>query len=140
MSRPSTELSVRQHERFPCDMAITLRIGQSCAAKVRLARGVGGLDGRVPGRLSSVSQGGVEVRVPVFVPIGAAIDICVADAAGKPLGEVSARVVRTAMLDRRPTYALGAVVDAAHAAVMTSLVAMAVRALTEGDQGAGRAA
>jgi|GEM_PF-2166140 hypothetical protein len=140
MIRPSTDLSVRQHERFSCDMAMTLRVGQSCVSKVRFARGVGGLDGRVPGRLSSVSQGGVEVRVPVFVPIGAAIDIAITDAADKPLAEISGRVVRTAMLDRRPTYALGVVVNAEHAAVMTTLVSLAVRSLSEGEQGAGLAA
>jgi hypothetical protein len=140
MSRPSTELSVRQHERFPCDMAIAMRIGEAFAARVRLARGVASVDGRVAGRLSSVSQGGVEIRVPLFVPVGATIDVRVADAAGKPLADITARVVRTAMLDRRPIYALGAVVDAAQAQSMTALVALAVRALNEGEQGADLAA
>lgn len=110
MAKASPDLSVRQHERFSCDLPAEITIAPACAGQVRPMGVAQSAVGVIPGRLTDASKGGIGLRTGVYLPKHCRIAVRVADPerAGEAVLVGTLVVQRTAMLDRAPTYYVGA--------------------------------
>lgn len=120
----TSELLVRQHERYTCRLSAKLRVVPEDAPQVSIARSVGDGAGGVNCIVVDCSSGGVGLQSPVFLPRGSKVIVTIssesldsstagsaADSASTELPSTvfkgTLRVQRVSMLDRTPTYYLG---------------------------------
>ncbi len=120
----SSDLLVRQHERYTCRLSAKLRVVPEDAPQVSIARSVGDGAGGVNCIVVDCSSGGVGLQSPVFLPRGVKVIVTVSSqivdnhAADTPpslsslelpktVFKGTLRVQRVSMLDRTPTYYLG---------------------------------
>lgn len=120
----SSDLLVRQHERYTCRLSAKLTVVPEDAPQVSIARSVGDGAGGVNCIVVDCSSGGVGLQSPVFIPRGAKVIVTISsqvvpsttlDAPPEPSSlELPAtvfkgtlRVQRVSMLDRTPAYYLG---------------------------------
>jgi hypothetical protein len=104
----TADLSVRQHERHPCDVAAGMLVsGQSVDAVKLVKTGAGG----APGRVVDFSRGGLGLSSTVYFPLTCHLRVSIPDNAGGSI-KIDLRVQRVAMLDRTPTYYIGTSFDA----------------------------
>lgn len=104
MSHEHSDLAVRHHTRYLCDLPVRLGIAAVSAPAVRLASAI---DGRVPAQLVDLSKGGVGLRTGMFFPIDCCLTVVLAGHDCPPL-EATVRIRRIGMTDRKPTYYIGA--------------------------------
>ena len=110
MADQTADLSVRRHERRACDCPALLAVAPESCASVRLARSITATDGALGVRVVDFSEGGIGLRSSVFLPVSCRVQVRVALGPAPEAGhiEVAARIQRVAMLDRVPSYYLGA--------------------------------
>jgi hypothetical protein len=116
MTAHATDLAVRRHERYLCDFAASITVA---GPAVTLAKAALGHQGRLQGRLVDVSRGGMGLSTHVYLPSSCRITISatIPDGSGKERTiTAEARVHRSAMTDRKPTYYIGAAFDGEDAA------------------------
>ncbi|MFN0011178.1 MAG: hypothetical protein ACKVS8_05975 [Phycisphaerales bacterium] len=126
---------VRQHERIQCRLAASVGVAQEMADRVvfsGLVCGSGRAGGTVVADLIDCSRGGLGLRMKVFVPKHTRL---VVKAACGPMGEPGEFLVvaqRVKMLDRGPTYYVGASFPAdANAAAAVEGLLVAARAAAD---------
>ena len=108
MPAPGAEqLVVRQHERFLCRLPSHVRVSEDAADQVALARSVGDGSGSLDVVITDASRGGLGIESSVFLPRGCRVKVRVKPATGESVHDVTLRVQRVTMLDRKPTYYLG---------------------------------
>lgn len=119
----ASDLAVRRHERYLCDLAARIAVE---GPEVRLARAALGAHGQVAARLVDVSRGGMSLSTGVYLPPSCLIAITVNLPGGAERTLLTrARVHRSAMTDRTPTYYIGAAYegeDAARDAAVEQLI------------------
>lgn len=112
---------VRRYQRRACDLHCSVSIEGPSRDAVHPARSLWPT-GQIPGRVVDVSPGGVGVRLPIFLPKRTLIRLRAAapGAAIGPAGEIDeplletiCRVQRIDMIDRTPSYELGAAFERA---------------------------
>lgn len=103
------QLVVRQHERLQCRLRAHVRIDEEHAEQVAFARTVSDGTGTIGAHITDCSQGGLSLETSVFLPRGCRIRVRLDTAESTPHKlEVLARVQRSSMTNRAPTYVLGA--------------------------------
>jgi hypothetical protein len=105
----TSDLAVRRHERYGCDLAARFAVAATSADAVKLARSAGDGKGWVAGRVVDTSLGGLGLRSGLFFPNGCLLRVHLTIPGGNSAAafEPTVRVQRTTMLDRAPTYYLG---------------------------------
>ncbi len=113
MSTQNSDLAVRRHERYVCDLPAQLDVASASASAVRLSQAAVGTNGRVMVRVSDCSFGGLGLKSPVFLPLTShiAVQLQIPCEAGGSLSAVL-KVQRVMMTDRKPTYYLGGAFEA----------------------------
>jgi len=111
MPHPTSDLAVRLHERYACELPAHVSVSASSAAGVRLARSTVGATGKIPARVVDCSLGGVGIQSSVFFPMTCCMNLWLtvpgsSGNAGRDI-ELEVRLQRVTMLDRKPTYYLG---------------------------------
>lgn len=107
MPAPGAEqLVVRQHERLVCRLPLQMRVAEDAADQVALARAVGDGSGALNVVITDASRGGLGIESIVFFPRGCRLKIRVQNESGS-VHDLTLRVQRVTMLDRKPTYYLG---------------------------------
>ena len=108
MSTQASELVVRRHDRYVCDLPAQIEVAPASAAAVRLSQSAVGANGRIAARVSDCSSGGLGLRSPVFLPLTALLVVTVTmpDATGGTL-TATLRIQRATMTDRKPTFYIG---------------------------------
>jgi len=104
------DFAIRRSQRHDVAMAARFCVAPVHAPLVRLSAGSGARDGWIDAGVVDMSSGGVGLITPIFVPRRCLIVVRVrADEApdAPTLAEVTARVQRIVMTDRRPAYLLG---------------------------------
>ncbi len=122
----ASDLAVRRHERYLCDLAARIAVE---GPEVRLARAALGAHGHLAARLVDVSRGGMSLSTGVYLPPSCLVSITVALPGERTL-VTRARVHRSAMTDRRPSYYIGAAYEGEDAA-RDAAVEEFIRALRE---------
>lgn len=108
MAQPGSEqLVVRQHERFLCRMPTLVRVAEDAAEQVTLSRAIGDGTGAIDVFITDASRGGLGIESHVFMPRGCRLKIRVQTGIGGSVHDLTLRVQRVTMLDRKPTYYLG---------------------------------
>ena len=117
MAKIAPDLSVRQHERYSCDLTAEISIAPGCAGQVRPVGGAEVAAGVISGRLIDASGGGVGLQTRVYLPRHCRIAVRVVDPVrpGEVLLAATLVVQRTAMVDRGPTYYVGGAFEGAGA-------------------------
>jgi PilZ domain len=105
MSQAKTDLSVRQHLRQQCDLAARARLVDADAAFIKLAPLVSRSPGVVDLRVIDTSRGGLGLSSAVYLPPGTRLLIALS--IDNTPAELSVRVQRVRMTDRKPTYYVG---------------------------------
>ncbi len=107
MPQPGAEqLVVRQHERFVCRLPSHMRVAEEASDQVTLGRAVGDGTGASSMVITDASRGGLGVESNVFFPRGCRLKIRVQDGT-QTVHELTLRVQRVTMIDRKPTYYIG---------------------------------
>ncbi len=107
----SDNLVVRQHERYRCDLASKIGVSPKDAEAVKLSPAVVDSSGMVKVSVHDCSRGGVGIHSAVFIPKRARLTVLITLGAGEPAVKLNVRVMRTTMLDRKPTYYLGTALE-----------------------------
>jgi hypothetical protein len=107
----SDNLVVRQHERYRCDLASKIGISPKDAEAVKLSPSVVDSSGMVKVSVHDCSRGGVGIHSAVFIPKRARLTVLITLGNGQPAVKLNVRVMRTTMLDRKPTYYLGTALE-----------------------------
>jgi hypothetical protein len=108
MHPPGAEqLVVRQHERIVCRLAAHVRVTEDLAEQVVIARSVGDGMGAVEAFITDASRGGLGIESNVFFPRGCRVIVRVRASGTTPVQDLTLRVQRVSMLDRKPTYYIG---------------------------------
>lgn len=109
MSNIPEQLVVRQHERRACRLPARAWVGPDSAEHVTLSASEGEVNAaglvEAPCEVIDCSAGGIGLRSATFFPKPCQVTVRV-EVGGEQI-ELSARVQRTTMLDRVPTYYLG---------------------------------
>jgi hypothetical protein len=111
MTAHATDLAVRRHERYLCDFPASITVS---GPAVTLAKAALGHQGKLQARLVDVSRGGMGLAAQTYLPSSCRITISVTvpDGSGKERTiSATAKVHRSAMTDRKPTYYIGAAFD-----------------------------
>ena len=124
MAPHASDLAVRRHERYLCDLAASISVQ---GPEVRLARAALGAQGRLNARLVDVSRGGMSLSTSVYLPptVRISISVTISDAQGERTLVAEGRVHRSAMTDRKPSYYIGAAFegqDSAREAAVEQLI------------------
>jgi hypothetical protein len=98
----TSDLSVRRHERYLCDIPARLVIED---ATVRLSRSILGAESKFAAHVVDMSRGGLGLSSAVYLPPTCSVRI--EFSSGDRAVAVTARVQRVAMTDRKPTFYLG---------------------------------
>ncbi len=102
---------VRQHERVQCQLAAVVGVAPEMDGRVVFSGtvcGTGRAGGTVSAEMIDCSRGGLGLKIKVFVPKHARLVVRVAcGPAGEPR-EFAVVAQRVKMLDRGPTYYVGA--------------------------------
>ena len=97
-------------------MPTLVRVAEDAAEQVTLARAVGDGSGAIEVFITDASRGGLGIESAVFIPRGCRMKIRIQSGAGGTIGvgvatgtvhDLTLRVQRVTMLDRKPTYYLG---------------------------------
>lgn len=111
MTIEQTELAVRQHDRYRCDLCAEISVAPASAGAIRLSRAAPGSGGRVPVRVVDLSRGGVGLSSPVLFPqtcrLTLKLPVPQVAGGGARTFELALRVQRATMTDRLPTYYIG---------------------------------
>lgn len=112
MTFEQTDLAVRQHDRYECELRAEIGVAPASEGAVRLSRSAPGAGGRVPVRVVDLSRGGVGINSPVLFPQTCRIALRLSVPSAEPGGaalvfETALRIQRATMTDRTPTYYLG---------------------------------
>src|SRR5262245_53740215 len=107
MAAHSSDLVVRRHERYGCDLAARALIAPEHAAAVRPARSVASGDGGIPVRVVDCSMGGFGLASTVFFPMTCRLIVTLTPPGASAPIVATLRVQRTQMSDRKPTYYIG---------------------------------
>jgi hypothetical protein len=111
MTAHASDLVVRRHDRYECDLPALLTV---IGTAVRLSRSVLGGAGKLPARVVDISGGGIGMISAVYLPPGCEVDVELQTPGdGSRAGNVKLRLRlrRTAMADRKPSFYLGAGFD-----------------------------
>ncbi len=100
------QLVVRQHERFVCRLPSHMRVAEEASEQVMLGRSVVDGTGTLSMVITDASRGGLGVESNVFFPRGCRLKIRVEDGT-ETVHELTLRVQRVTMIDRKPTYYIG---------------------------------
>ncbi|MBL0869499.1 MAG: PilZ domain-containing protein [Phycisphaerales bacterium] len=111
MQLGNDNLVVRQHERYRCDLASKIGISPKDAEAVKLSPSVVDSSGMVKVSVHDCSRGGVGIHSAVFIPKRARMTVLITLGNGQPAVKLNVRVMRTTMLDRKPTYYLGTALE-----------------------------
>jgi len=122
MSQTGSELTVRQHHRFPCSLPTQLAVASASADRVKLSRAALGGAAGIATTLKDISTVGAGILSKVYFPVGCKLTIAVA-APDQSTVQLSGSVIRVIMIDRAPTYLIGAVFDAGEQAPAQKLIA-----------------
>lgn len=122
MANPVQDLNVRQHTRYACSVPAKVRIGAASADRVRLSKLALGGGSWLQATAVDLSQRGVGLRTSVFLPMNATVLIQLTMSDGT-IKELTARVARVIMSDRKPTYQIGTLVDETMNAAMSDILA-----------------
>lgn len=109
MRPQKSDLTVRRHERFECDLAAEMSVADPCAHQVRLSKQVG-RDGCISAAVIDYSAGGLGLRSGVLLPKQCLLRVVLFEGpvgGSQPAMEALVRVQRVRMLDRAPTFYLG---------------------------------
>lgn len=126
MAQTPEQLVVRQHERYLCRLPAKVRVGEGYTDQVSLTRTVGDGAGGVEVWVVDCSRGGLGIETPVLFPRGCRLKVTFLG--GTTPVELSVRVQRVTMQDRKPTYYIGLSFVGSgdvHAANVESALAMA---------------
>jgi hypothetical protein len=107
MTTSTSELAVRRHERYGCDLPAQIAVAAPCGEKVRLSRSTAGSTGRVSARVVDCSLGGIGLQSAVFFPMSCQVRVWITLPEGPGPIQADLRIQRVVMLDRKPTYYLG---------------------------------
>ncbi len=110
--QPKSEPTVvRQHERVQCQLAAVVRIAPEMEARVVFSGtvcGTGRAGGTVGAEMIDCSRGGLGLKMKVFVPKHAKLVVRVACGPEGEQHDFAVVAQRVKMLDRGPTYYVGA--------------------------------
>ena len=108
MPSPASELAVRGSARYECSLDAQLAVGSEHARLVKPDKSAPGAGGPVRAVVVDLSLGGAGFRSPLFFPRTARVSMTLIPP-GKTVAIVAElRVRRVMMLDRAPTYYIGA--------------------------------
>lgn len=105
MSQVKNDLSVRQHQRYQCNLAARVRLDSLDAMAVKLSPVASASADALDVRMTDASRGGLGLSSEVYLPPGCRLVVTV-EVDGKPR-EYQTRVQRVRMTDRKPTYYIG---------------------------------
>lgn len=88
-------------------MPALVRVAEDAAEQVTLARSISDGTGAIDVFITDASRGGLGIESNVFMPRGCRLKIRVQAAAQGAIHDLTLRVQRVTMLDRKPTYYLG---------------------------------
>ena len=77
MTLQNSDLAVRRHERYLCDLPAHVDVAPASAVIVRLSPSAVGTSGRVAARVSDCSSGGLGIKSPVYFPLTAELRIAI---------------------------------------------------------------
>ena len=127
MSTNATDLAVRGHERYQCNVPAVLAVHSEHAKLIRLDKSAPGAGGPASVHIVDLSMGGVGLRSPLFFPLSTRLVLHLTPPSGDVSHAIplSLRVQRVMMLDRSPAYYLGTAFEGLapeHAAVVSELL------------------
>lgn len=130
MASASENLVVRQHERIECQFAGGVRVAPAQNQAIRIASNVVDASNCVPASVRDCSMGGVGLHTGVFLPKRSQLTLVLAIGTDPDQSfALDLKVMRVVMLDRTPTYYLGAALvrpdDEASRAMLERLVSLA---------------
>lgn len=121
MNQTGSELTVRQHYRFPCSVDTQLGVAPASADRVKLSRAaLGGASG-IATTLRDISTVGAGIASKVYFPVGCKLTMNIA-APDRPPVMLVGSVIRVIMIDRAPTYLIGTVFDGADETTVKQLI------------------
>ncbi len=114
MSAHTSELAVRGHERYACNIAALVGVGAVHAKIIRVDKSAPGAGGPAMCHIVDLSTGGAGLRSPLFFPLTTSLVLTITppEGLGADAVQVAVRVQRVMMLDRAPTYYLGTAFEA----------------------------
>lgn len=135
----SGDLAVRLHTRHECELSAQVFVAADEQRSLALSRAALGAGGALRATLTDCSEGGLGLRTEVFLPRNAPLRVvvpCPGLPGAPPLFDGLVRVRRVRMVDRAPTYYIGAAYEAGDASGAASLLN---HASTQDAKGGARA-
>ena len=105
---PSSDLAVRGSARYQCGIDALLVVGQEHAKLVRPDKSATGAGGPVSIQVVDISLGGAGLRCALFFPRLCRLSLTLTPPGGSQPITLDLRAHRVTMLDRAPTYYIGA--------------------------------
>lgn len=106
MSSHATDLAVRGHERYQCELTAQITIAPEHSRLIKVDKSAPGAGGPAGAVIVDVSMGGLGLRCALFVPLTCRLVMSLTLPTGSS-ATLPLRVQRVSMLDRAPTYYLG---------------------------------
>lgn len=126
MREAQSNLSVRVHERFVCELPASVRVSDENREQLRFTGSAVNKAGVTPVTVIDCSTGGIGLNTTLFLPKFARLEIVIeADSkAGRPDFRAFVRVRRVVMLDHTPQYFIGTAFEDAATVESASLTAL----------------
>ena len=111
MAIQDTDLAVRRHERYGCNLVADVMVAAPSQGALTLSRSAIGTGGAVSARVVDLSRGGIGISTAVFFPAASHLNIRFCPPGSQSHIEAVIRVQRVAMSDTKPTYYVGGALE-----------------------------